>query len=137
MGLTAMNKNMETNNELNKELKDVVNKIFADLSKEIGNNRQQLANKVLSLHKEINKELTKNEIDAGRKKEILAEVSKIVKMASQQLPHLKWGHPKPVPAKVIAPLVKVEGPTVKRTTPKIKVVALAKPTTKAPAKKKK
>ena len=86
--------------ELNKEFKEEINKVFTDLFKEIGNNRQQLVAKVLSQHKELHKELTKNKIDTKRQNEIRAEVSRIVKMAHQQLPHLKAESPKPaVPVK--------------------------------------
>jgi len=78
---------METTKELNVELKEEVNKMFADLFKEIGSNRVQLANKVMVLQKEIHKELNKTKVDAHRKKEILREVANMGKMAAQQLPH--------------------------------------------------
>jgi hypothetical protein len=135
---------METNPELNKELHAEVNATFASLYKEIGNNRQQLANKVLGLHKELNKELGRSTVTEQRKKEILAEVARIVKMAAQQLPHLKFAHPKPVspsaaavaPVKPVAP--KHAAPEkkahAKATTPPAKKAAKpSKPS--APAKK--
>ena len=80
---------MEKNTALNQELKESINKIFADLFKEIGNNRQQLSNTVLSAQMSINKELSKDTIDANREKEMRNEVSAIVRMAAKQLPHLK------------------------------------------------
>ena len=116
---------MEKNPELNKELKEEVNMTFADLSKEIGNNRQQLANKVLEVHREINRELSRNKVDAKRKMEILAEVSKVVKMAAQQLPHLKMNAPKPVAT------------TPKPAAAPPKPVVIQKPKASIPAKKKK
>ena len=116
---------MEKNPELNKELKEEVNKTFADLSKEIGNNRQQLANKVLEVQREINKELSRNNVDAKRKMEILAEVSKVVKMAAQQLPHLKMNAPKPA------------APPKAAVTPQKPSATRPKTKTSPPAKKKK
>lgn len=126
---------MDKNEELNKELKEEVSKTFADLSKEIGNNRQQLANKVLSLHKEIHKELNTNKVDAKRKQEILNEVSRIVKMAAQQLPHLKMNAPKTVTSKPVTPkavTLKPAPPKPKQTKPLV-----AKPAKTPTAKKKK
>lgn len=135
---------METSEELNKELREEVNKIFADLAKEIGSNRQQLANKVLSHHKEINKELTKSKVDDERKKGILSEVSRIVKMAGQQLPHLKMHAPKPVTAqasieasnKVAVPQSKVAAPPAKVAAAVSKVAAPPSKKSAPPAKKK-
>ncbi len=89
---------MEKTQDVNKEFKEEINKIFADCSKEIGNNRQQLALKVLRLHQEINKELSKTKIDAKREKEIRSEVASMIKMAAKQLPHLKPKAPQPTPA---------------------------------------
>ena len=148
---------MDKDAEINKELKEEVSRIFSDLSREIGNNRQQLANKVLSIHKEINKELTRNEIDANRKKEILSEVSRTVKMAAQQLPHLRMAPPrqaapvppiqpakevKHVPATVVNPPIKVVSSHAKSAAPPAKKATLPKkanaPARKGkPAKKKK
>lgn len=140
---------MEQDKELNQEFKDEISKTFASLFKEIGNNRQQLTGKVLSHHKEIYKELNKEEVGEERKKEIRQEVSRVVKMASQQLPHLKMVAPKPVmptqsrislPPKA-APIVK-PAPVIKPAPSKAKVAAKAKPVASkskktAPAKKKK
>ena len=80
---------MEPNNDLNTKLKEEINKIFEDLFKKIGNNRQQLANKVIGFHKEINKELSKMQVDANREAVIRREVARIEKMAAKQLPHLE------------------------------------------------
>jgi len=80
---------MEQKKDLNKELSAEINNIFAGLFKEIGNNRQQLTNKVLATHTALHKELSKAKVDANREKEIRLEVSGIVRMAHQQLPHLK------------------------------------------------
>ena len=75
--------------EFNRELRDQINKTFTELFDEIGNNRQQLFNKVLSVHQRINKELTKSAADANKQKEILREVSATLRMASSQLPQIK------------------------------------------------
>jgi len=128
---------MEPSKELNKEFKDEVNLIFADLFKEIGSNRAQLANKVLGIQKEINKELTKDKIDDQRKKEIRIEVSRTVKMAAQQLPHLKRNlldRPTPPPVKAVEkPLAE---PAAKKPAKPLKK-PVEKPAQARPAKKKK
>ncbi len=80
---------MEPNNDLNTKLKEEINKIFEDLFRKIGNNRQQLANKVIGFHKEINRELSKMQVDANREAVIRREVAGIDKMAAKQLPHLE------------------------------------------------
>ena len=103
---------MEKNQDLNKELKEQINTTFADLFKEIGNNRQQLNNKVLNVQMGIIKELSKGKVDAKRQKEILHEVSATVKMAAQQLPHMKLNLPKPA-----TPSAPSTTPTKKPTTP--------------------
>jgi hypothetical protein len=64
---------------------------FSNLLKEIGNNRQQLFNKVLAAHTAIHRELSAGPINSAREKEIRMEVSRTVKMASHQLP--KRGKP--------------------------------------------
>ena len=86
---------MDKTKAFNNELKEEINKIFADLAREIGNNRQQLAFKVLGVQKEINRELSKGKVDAKQEKEIRSQVSGIIKIASQQLPHLKMNAPPP------------------------------------------
>jgi hypothetical protein len=133
---------MESTTELNKELKEEVNKIFADLFKEIGSNRAQLSNKVLVLHKEFNKELSKEKVDGKRKAEILSEISRIVKMAAQQLPHLKRIiSPKPAMAspKPSVAVAKPADTTPKPEAPKSIPAAKKKsaPAAKTPVKKKK
>jgi hypothetical protein len=85
---------MENGKEINAELKEEVNKLFADLFKEIGNNRVQLSNQVFNVQHEINKELNRDKVDAARRLEILAEFTKAEKMAAKQLPHLKRNIPK-------------------------------------------
>jgi len=99
---------MEKTQDVNKEFKEEINKIFADCSKEIGNNRQQLALKMLRLHQEINKELSKTKIDAKREKEIRSEVAGMIKMAAQQLPHLKLKAPQPTTASAPSPPAKMK-----------------------------
>jgi hypothetical protein len=156
---------MEPSKDLNGKLKEEVNKIFEDLFRKIGNNRQQLANKVIGFHKEINKELTKTTVDAKREVEIRREVAGIEKMAAKQLPHLERTPPRtatpvaapapavakapapaapkvpaPVEAKVPAPVKTKAAEPVKAKAQepvKAKVAASVKPKTHAPAKPKK
>ena len=129
--------------EFNPELKEEVSKILSQLYREIGNNRQQLTNKVLGLHREINKELNASKVDAERAKGILAEVARIVKMAAQQLPHLKMNPGRPVAPSVpkpVAPKPVPQTPRVeeKQVTPKkaAPAVKTESPARKAPVAKK-
>ena len=133
---------MEPNKDLNTKLKEEVNKIFEDLFKKIGNNRQQLANKVIGFRKEINKELTNTAADSKREVEIRREVAAIEKMAAQQLPHLERiplrpvAPAAPIVAKTPAPVkAKTPVPTVTKTaaTAKTKASAPAKAKAHAPA----
>src|SRR5258708_692469 len=138
---------MEPSNDLNAKLKEEINKIFEDLFRKIGNNRQQLANKVIGFHKEINKELTKTQVDANREAEIRREVAGIEKMAAKQLPHLERipirtplpvAAPRPVVSKAPPPMVKAPAPVAaKAATPvKAKSHTAAKTKAHAPAKEK-
>jgi hypothetical protein len=116
---------MEQNPEHNQELKQEVNRKFAELYHDIGSNREQLANKVIGIQRDIIKELARHPVDEQRKKEILNEVNRTIKMAAGQLP-LRKGPPKPaVAAPVPAP--------PKSTVPK--VAAPKNPVAKAPAPK--
>ena len=127
---------MEKGGELNKELKEEINLTLTTLLREIGNSRQQLFNKVLNFHTEIHKELSKNKIDAERQKEIQNEVSRTVKMAHQQLPHLKMNMPKPTAAPKPTPTPKATATPKPAAAPKpAPPVAKSKP--KPAAKKKK
>lgn len=91
---------MEKKKELNRELAEEIHNTVTELLKEIGNNRQQLTNKVLALYKGIHKELTKAKVDAGREQGIRKEVAAIVRMARQQLPmHVAPPTAKPVKKK--------------------------------------
>ena len=116
---------MEKNNTLNQELKESINKIFADLFKEIGNNRQQLSNTVLSAQMGINKELSKDKIGAEREREIRNEVSAIVRNAAKQLPHLKMQAPKPATPKPAA-TPKPPAPAKPASAPKTSAATRAK-----------
>lgn len=80
---------MEKKKEPNKELAEEIHNIITDLLKEIGNNRQQLTNKVLAMYKVIHKELGKAKVDAARDAEMRKEVAAIVRMARHQLPQHK------------------------------------------------
>lgn len=80
---------MESEKEFNAKLKNEINARFDVLFKKIGNNRQQLANKVVTARHELIKELNKAKVDAKREAEILREVTSIEKMAAKQLPHLE------------------------------------------------
>ena len=119
--------------ELNKALREEINKIFADLSVEIGKNRQQLANKVLSVHMAINKELSRNAINADREKAVRHEVAAVVRMAHQQLPQMKFNLPKdegtPKPAPKPAPRTEAVKPAPK-PAPKPEVKLAPKPVAK-------
>ncbi|HRI78757.1 MAG TPA: hypothetical protein PLR06_04405 [Cyclobacteriaceae bacterium] len=135
-----------TTMELNKELKEEIGKTLTDLLKEIGNNRQQLFNKVMGFHTELHRELSKNKIDDNRQKEIRIEVSRIIKMAHQQLPHLKFKVPQttaavatPRPEPKPKPEVKPKPEPKAKEEPKAKPAAKPKPAPKAKpvAKKKK
>jgi hypothetical protein len=117
---------MEASKELNSELKAQINKRFEDLFKEIGNNRQQLAAKVLEVHRNINKELSKEKVDEKRQNELLAEVSKIERIAAQQLPHILRKPMPGAPPKPVAPKATVAKPaspaqkqTPKKESPKV------------------
>jgi outer membrane biosynthesis protein TonB len=128
--------------ELNKALRDEINKTFADLSVEIGKNRQQLANKVLSVHMAINKELSRNVIDANREKAIRQEIASVVRMAHQQLPQIKFNLPKtegaPKPASKPKPVPAPKSEVKPAAKPEVKRKPTPKPTPKAkPAAKKK
>ena len=125
---------MEKSVELNKELKEEINKTLTDLLREIGNNRQQLFNKVMGFHTELHKELSKNKIDADRQKEIHIEVNRIVKMAHQQLPHLKFKTSQPAVAP--APGAKPEAKVKPEPKPKPEVKPKPKPEAKAKPKPK-
>jgi len=115
--------------ELNKELKEEINKALTELLKEIGNNRQQLFNKVMGFHTELHRELSKNKIDADREKEIHIEVNRIVKMAHQQLPHLKFKSPQVATATTptVKPEPKAKPEPKPKAEPKPKPEAKAKP----------
>ena len=116
---------MEKNTALNQELKESINKIFADLFKEIGNNRQQLSNTVLSAQMGINKELSRDTVDAKREKEMRNEVSAIVRLAAKQLPHLKMQAPKPAAPKPAA-TPKPPAPAKPASAPKTSAATRAK-----------
>jgi len=91
---------MEKKKEPNKALAEEIHNTITDLLKEIGNNRQQLMNKVLAIYKGIHKELTKDKVDAEREKGIRKEVAAIVRMARHQLPqHITPPAPKPAKKK--------------------------------------
>ena len=134
--------------EFNLALRQTINDTFASLLKEIGNNRQQLFNKVLGIHKELNKELSKGPVDAQREKQVLHEVASVLRMAAGQLPHLRTVAPKeiaplrptppPPPKKVEAPAPAPASPRPepKKAAPETKHVP-AKPVHKKPVAEKK
>jgi hypothetical protein len=121
--------------ELNSELKAAVNKRFEELFKHIGNNRVQLANKVSGVHRELNKELSKETIDEKRKVQIMIEVSKIEKMAAQQLPHMLRHAVKPIsenPASPVAAAPKPPAPPAPVKPPQAAKPVAAKPVAAKP-----
>jgi len=94
---------MENNKALSAEqlnnLKEVVRQRFDELYHRIGKNRQNLLNKVLFEHHQINKELTKEDIDADHERDILRRVRDIERSADSQLPHVhKIVQPSTTPA---------------------------------------
>ena len=130
-------------------LKATVRQRFDDLYHRIGTSRQKLATTVLLVDQSINKELTRENIDSTREKQILGKLREIEREANNQLPHvLKIAAPKPVvaqtpaakpPAKVKTPPAKAKTPPVKAKTPPAKPKAppvKGKAKTKAKAKKK-
>jgi len=76
-----------TTDQLN-NLKETVRQRFDELYNRIGKNRQNLLNKVLFSHHQINKELTKEDIDEAHEKDILRRVREIERSADSQLPHV-------------------------------------------------
>jgi hypothetical protein len=108
---------MESNKALSADqlsnLKEIVRQRFDDLYHRVGSNRQNLMNKVLSEHHQINKEFAKEKIDEDREKEILRKVREIERAANSQLPLVH---------KVVAPST----PTSSPTTPPLKVEKPAK-----------
>ena len=131
---------METNKALTtdqtEQLKASVRKRFDDLYHRIGTSRQKLATTVLLVDQSINKELTRENIDSTREKQILGKLREIEREANNQLPHvLKIAAPKPAVAQTPA----VKAPSAKVKTPPTKAKAApakAKTVTKAKAKKK-
>src|SRR5277367_3533334 len=101
---------METNKALTADqldkLKGIVRRRFDDLYHRIGTSRQKLASTVLLVDQSINKELTKETIDAVREKQILGKVREIEREANNQLPHVH----KTVTAQA-APVVKARAET--------------------------
>lgn len=87
-----------TSDQLTK-LKETVRQRFDELYHRIGTNRQSLATKVLLVDQSINKELTKEKIDASHEAEILRKIREIEKIANNQLPHI----PKPISSPVSTP----------------------------------
>lgn len=71
--------------QLNK-LKETVRQRFDELYHRIGSNRQNLMNKVLFVHHQINKDLAKENIGEDQEKEILRKVREIERAADSQLP---------------------------------------------------
>lgn len=94
---------MENNKALSADqlnnLKETVRQRFDELYQRIGKNRQNLLNKVLFVHHQINKELGKDPIDADQEKDILRRVREVERSADSQLPHVhKVVHPMGTPA---------------------------------------
>lgn len=117
-----------TTDQLDK-LKTAVRQRFDDLYHRIGTSRQKLASTVLLVDQSINKELTKEKIDAVREKQILNKVREIEREANNQLPHVhKIATPMPVVAKT---------PAVKTLAVKPTKEPKAKQETKAKTKAKK
>jgi hypothetical protein len=115
--------------EFNVKLKQEVNDKFDTLFRKIGNNRQQLATKVVAVQHAILKELNKSKVEEGRQREILREVAETERMAAKQLPHVDFlakpaGSPAPPPA------VKSE-PSADTTTPKPKAAPAKAAATKS------
>lgn len=80
-------------------LKEIVRQRFDELYHRIGKNRQNLLNKVLFIHHQINKELTKEDIDSDHEKDILRRVREVERSSDSQLPHVhKVVQPMPAPA---------------------------------------
>lgn len=110
---------METSKALTadqlEKLKTTVRQRFDDLYHRIGTNRQKLSGTVLLADQAINRELTKEKIDAAAEKKILGKIRDIEKIANNQLPHLPKAavaskpaaESKPAPAK---PAVKSAAP---------------------------
>ena len=87
------------------KLKVTVRQRFDNLYHRIGTSRQKLASTVLLVDQSINKELTKEAIDASSEKQILNKLREIEREANNQLPHV----PKvaaPAPSVVTTPSVK-------------------------------
>src|SRR5262249_50447428 len=111
-----------------------------ELYHRIGSNRQNLFNKVLFVDQQINKELTKEQIDEAHEKEILRRLREIERSANSQLPLIhKIVTPSVAPAPAVAPKAektekesKPKEPKAKESKPKP-----AKPTKTKPAAKKK
>lgn len=134
-------------------LKETVRQRFDELYHRIGSNRQNLMNKVLFVHHQINKELAKEMIDSDHEKEILLKVRETERSADKQLPLVRKvpqavSSAAPAPAKAVTPVKeskqkeskpKAEKPKetkAKESKPKAKE-SKAKTSKAKPAKKKK
>ena len=121
---------MENNKALTADqlntLKTTVRKRFDDLYHRIGTNRQKLATTVLLVDQSINKELTKEKIDASHERDILGKLREIEKMANNQLPHM----PKPV-GSIPAPQPKAAAQPKAPAAPKLEKKAATKAKPKA------
>jgi hypothetical protein len=84
---TMENKKTLSADQLN-NLKEQIRQRFDELYHRIGKNRQNLLNKVLFVHHQINKELTKEDIDDNQEKDILRRVRETERSADSQLPHI-------------------------------------------------
>lgn len=114
------------------QLKASIRQRFDDLYYRIGTSRQKLATTVLLVDQAINKELTKETIDALKEKQILNKVREIEREANNQLPHVH---------KVAPPSGVVKAPVVSAPVPKAEAAKTSAPKTpsakaaKAPAAK--
>ncbi len=126
--------------ELNPELKKEVNGRLEDLLKKIGNNRQQLSNKVVGFYRDINKEMNREKLDTAAKESILKEVAGIERMAAKQLPHLEKvinrppAPSEPKPARQEAPAAVEKKAPEKKAPEKKAPEKTAKPAAKSPSK---
>jgi hypothetical protein len=131
------NKKPLSPDQLNK-LKEAIRQRFDELYHRIGSNRQNLFNKVLFVDQQLNKELTKEQIDEAHEKEILRKVREVERSADSQLPHIHKVAPASVAAAPVA-ATKVEKPVkeskpnepkAKESKPKPAKSAKAKPAAK-------
>ncbi len=138
---------METNKALSKDqlekLNELVRQRFDDLYQRIGTNRQKLATTVLQVHQAINKEITKEEIDTDKEKDIVRKIRDIERAANNQLPHLHKFITPPATAAKAKPIVEAKPKAAKpkaeakpKPAPKVKAEAKSKVAAKPKAKPK-